>query len=40
MKMNMVLDIDKDYTKFYDYDFQKMILSARKPGKIGNQYTI
>lgn len=33
MKMNMVLDIDKDYTKFYDYDFLKNDSISKKTGE-------
>lgn len=33
IKMNMVLDIDKDYTKFYDYDFLKNDSISKKTGQ-------
>ncbi len=33
MKMNMVLDIDKDYTRFYDYDFLKNDSISKKTGE-------
>lgn len=32
-KMNMVLDIDKNYTKFYDYDFLKNDSISKKTGQ-------
>ncbi|WDF48079.1 GLPGLI family protein [Chryseobacterium sp. KACC 21268] len=33
MKMNMVLDIDKNFTKFYDYDFLKNDSISKKTGQ-------
>lgn len=33
LKMNMVLDIDKDYAKFYDYEFLKMDSISKKKGE-------
>lgn len=33
MKMNMVLDIDKDFTRFYDYDFLKNDSISKKTGQ-------
>lgn len=33
MEMNMVLDIDKDYVKFYDYDFLKNDSISKKIGE-------
>lgn len=32
-KMNMVLDIDKDYTRFYDYDFLRNDSISKKTGE-------
>jgi len=33
VKMNMVLDIDKDFTKFYDYDFLRNDSISKKTGQ-------
>jgi len=33
MKMNMVLDIDKNYTKFYDYEFLRQDSISKKTGE-------
>lgn len=33
MKINMVLDIDKNFTKFYDYDFLRNDSISKKTGQ-------